>query len=141
MKTQNRCCRSHFFEISDGEPRQADQTGTIGFDSKPVLGHVDSLADYRTQTHSLGILLARAGFGVILITREGQFIYANDVAKTLLSSRRGLCCIHDQIVAVDTEANKKLHEIISGNSCRSGVLLKDEDSDGNLRDTCNSDCS
>jgi DNA-binding CsgD family transcriptional regulator len=86
------------------------------------------LADYRTQTDSLGILLAKAGFGVILITREGQLIYANEVAKALLSLRRGLCRAKDRIIAVDFEANQKLQQLISGERHRSGVLLREKGS-------------
>jgi signal transduction histidine kinase len=129
MKTRNLCFRSRFFEVFGNEVPPSDQKGTIGFDFTDASCHVDLLTDYRTQTDLLGILLAKAGFGVILITREGEFIYANDVAKALLSSRRGLCRMHDRISAVDIEANQKLQQLITGKSHRSGMLLRDKSSD------------
>ena len=71
------------------------------------------LNEYKTQVDSLGAVIANAGFGVVLATTEGQIVYANDVAETLMRLRRGLCCRHGRIIATEVKATQKLQALIS----------------------------
>jgi DNA-binding CsgD family transcriptional regulator len=71
------------------------------------------LNEYKTQVDSLGAVIANAGFGVVLATTEGQIVYANDVAETLMRLRRGLCCRQGRIIATEVKASQKLQALIS----------------------------
>ena len=71
------------------------------------------LNEYKIQVDSLGAVIANAGFGVLLATSEGQIVYANDVAETLMRLRRGLCCRQGRIIATEVKATQKLQELIS----------------------------
>ncbi len=71
------------------------------------------LNEYKIQLDSLGAVIANAGFGVVLATLEGQIVYANDVAKTLMRLRRGLCCRQGRIIATEAKATQKLQALIA----------------------------
>src|SRR5205807_9970351 len=74
------------------------------------------LNEYKTQVDSLGAVIANAGFGIVLATPEGQIVYANDVAETLMRLRRGLCCRQGRIIATDGKTTQKLQALISAAS-------------------------
>ena len=104
--------------------------------AKPDNVHNNLLSDYKTQADSLGTLIANIGFGVILATSEGQIIYANDVAETLIHLRRGLCSQRGRILATDVKINQRLQLLISAaclpikETLSSGsIILPDKDGD------------
>ena len=69
-----------------------EQTKTVTPHIKRAYLLNNLLNEYKAQVDSLGAVIANAGFGVVLATPEGQIVYANDVAETLMRLRRGLCC-------------------------------------------------
>jgi hypothetical protein len=68
------------------------------------LGHF--LTEERTLSQLLGNVMARAGFGLALVTADRRIVYANDTADTLMRARNGLRCERNCIVA----ANSRLRE-------------------------------
>jgi DNA-binding CsgD family transcriptional regulator len=95
------------------------------------------LNEYKSQVDSLGSMIMNAGFGVVLATPDGQIVYANDVAETLMRLRRGLCCRQGRIIATDGKTTQKLQALISAASLPitetlsgGSVILSDQDGEG-----------
>jgi DNA-binding CsgD family transcriptional regulator len=136
MKAHYRSFTSQLLKKCTGHACPSEREGRSGFVSEGASVYLNFVDDYKSKLDWLGILLAKIGFGVILITSEGQIIYTNDVAKALLSSRRGLCHTQGRINAVDIAVNKKLQQIISAvnypsreTSSGGSLLIRQQDGD------------
>ena len=95
------------------------------------------LNEYKSQVDSLGSVIMNAGFGVVLATSDGQIVYANDVAETLMHLRRGLCCRQGRVIATDGKTTQKLQALISAASnpmtemlSGGSMILPDQDGEG-----------
>jgi DNA-binding CsgD family transcriptional regulator len=97
------------------------------------------LNEYKTQVDSLGNVVANAGFGVVLAKPDGEIVYANDIAETLMRLPQGLCCRQGRIGATDIKTAHKLQLLISAasvpvNEVLSGgsIILSAQDCEGSL---------
>jgi hypothetical protein len=79
------------------------------------LGHF--LTEERTLSQLLGNVMARAGFGLALVTADRRIVYANDTADTLMRARNGLRCERNCIVAANSTTSRKLQSLMTP-ACR-----------------------
>jgi DNA-binding CsgD family transcriptional regulator len=94
----------------------------------------DSLIDEESSlTQLLGIVIARAGYGLILANSDRQIIYANDAADALMRTSQGLCCNNDCVSATDFNSSRKLQSLILAATGQTGepaeggsMILRDE---------------
>ncbi len=72
----------------------------------------DLLDEYRSQAQLLGHVVARAGFGALLVTAGGRIVYANETADEFMRSRSGLKSEQGSISASDFKTAQKLQALI-----------------------------
>jgi DNA-binding CsgD family transcriptional regulator len=78
--------------------------------------------------------MARAGFGLILVTADRRIVYVNDAADTLMRACYGLRCERDCISAGDFTTSRKLQSLLTtaarqtDESVQGGsLIIRDED--------------
>ena len=88
----------------------------------------------RTQTELLGSVIARAGFGLVLVASDRRIVYVNGAAETLMRAGNGLRCERNCISAADFTTSRKLQSLITAasrqtdESAQGGSLIyRDED--------------
>ncbi len=88
----------------------------------------------RALSELLGSVIARAGFGLMLITSDRRIVYANDAVKRLIRAHNGLDCKQGRIDATDFAASRKLQSLITAASRQTDgslqggpVVLRNED--------------
>jgi DNA-binding CsgD family transcriptional regulator len=97
----------------------------IGANVEETPAHENLLREHKAQADLLETLIANAGFGVILASSNGQIIYANNVASTLIQLQRGLCSQQGRIKATDVKTNQKLRSLIFAASCSVNHTISD----------------
>ncbi len=92
------------------------------------------LAEERTLSELLGSVMARAGFGLALVTANRRIVYANDTADTLMRASNGLRCERNCIIAANSTTSRKLQSLITaacrqtGESVHGGsLIIRNED--------------
>ena len=92
------------------------------------------LHEHMIQMELLENIIARAGFGFVLVTANRQIVWANNSAEKLMRANSGLCCEHGFISAPDFKAARKLRSLISATSRPAdetlpggSIILRDED--------------
>lgn len=97
------------------------------------------LNECKAKVDALGNAIANAGFGVVLAGHDGQLIYVNDAAETLIRLGRGLICRQNRIGAADGQADQQLKALILdaalpfGDKLPGGsMILSDEDGERSL---------
>ena len=97
------------------------------------------LAEDMMLSDLLGSVMARAGFGLVLVMPDRRIVYANDTAEALLRRGDGLCCRHNCVGAADSASSRKLQSLITAASSqtdvkmrRGSLMFQDEDGKASL---------
>lgn len=82
------------------------------------------LTEDGTLSELLGSMMARAGFGLALVTADRRIVYANDTADTLMRDRNGLRCERNCVIAADSTTSRKLQSLITAACRQTGELVQ-----------------